>query len=158
MMSSTYKQSTSSIISFLRYQKDTPNLLLLVICSCLTRTSQNYNNNLYTTLIFIFTQKLTSFPIISSALKILFLLLILKTLHTFYFGYFEHHAKLHPPKMIVATAENQIDPSLPSWDITLYRILQSDWSKAFWPITQEQNFARYRVCIEISINIDFNHH
>ena len=40
--------------------------------------------------------------------------------------------------------KNQLDPSILSWDITLWRILQSDWPRAFWSITWEPEFWQIR--------------
>ena len=38
--------------------------------------------------------------------------------------------------------KTQLDPSLFYRDITLYRILQSDWSGTFWLITPDQEFCQ----------------
>ena len=70
---------------------------------------------------------------------------IAKILQACYFGYFGNDWPC-PPKPEVSTCrklwcfsiyKSQLDVSLPFWDIMLKRILQSDWLKAFWPITWE---------------------
>ena len=35
---------------------------------------------------------------------------------------------------------------IPSRDIEDQRILESDWTRAFWPIICEVEFPRYRLC------------
>ena len=39
-------------------------------------------------------------------------------------------------------AKNQAFSSFCSRDIVNLKILQSDWSRAFWPISQEQDFSQ----------------
>ena len=39
-------------------------------------------------------------------------------------------------------AKNQAFSSLCSGDIVNLKILQSDWSRAFWPISQEPDFSQ----------------
>ena len=38
----------------------------------------------------------------------------------------------------LCACKNQFHPSLPSWGFMLQQILQSDWSIAFWPISQKK--------------------
>ena len=45
----------------------------------------------------------------------------------------ENHVYLQP--------KNQLDSSFLSWDITNWRILQSDWPRVFWLKTWEQEFC-----------------
>ena len=46
--------------------------------------------------------------------------------------------------MFIYMQKNELGPSLLSWDITLQRILQSDWLRTFWSITSEPEFYQTR--------------
>ena len=53
-------------------------------------------------------------------------------------------------------AKNQAFSSLCSRDRVDLNILQSDWSRAFWPITQETHFSQVRdLCKNIANNTNF---
>ena len=43
-------------------------------------------------------------------------------------------------------SKNEAASSICSEEIVDLEVLQSDWLKAFWPISQEQDFFRYRIC------------
>ena len=43
-------------------------------------------------------------------------------------------------------AEDETVSSICSGEIVDFKIVQSDWLRAFWPLSQEQNFSRYRSC------------
>ena len=43
-------------------------------------------------------------------------------------------------------AKNKVVSSICSGKMVDLQILQSDWLRAFWPLSQEQNFSKYRIC------------
>ena len=43
-------------------------------------------------------------------------------------------------------AEDEAVSSICSGEIVDFKIVQSDWLRAFWPLSQEQDFSRYRSC------------
>ena len=43
-------------------------------------------------------------------------------------------------------AQNEAMPLICSGGIGDLKTLQSDWLRAFWPISQEQNFSQNRIC------------
>ena len=42
--------------------------------------------------------------------------------------------------------KNEAVSSICSGEILDLKILQSDWLRAFWPISQEKYFSKYRIC------------
>ena len=44
-------------------------------------------------------------------------------------------------------AKNEAASSICSGEIFDLKILQSDWLRAFWPISQEQDFPKHRICL-----------
>ena len=44
-------------------------------------------------------------------------------------------------------AKNKAASSICSGEILDLKILQSDWLRAFWPISQQQDFPKYRICL-----------
>ena len=42
--------------------------------------------------------------------------------------------------------KNEAVSSICSGEIVDLKILQSDWLRAFWPISQKQDFSQYRIC------------
>ena len=54
-------------------------------------------------------------------------------------------------------AKNQAILSFCSRDIVVLKILQSDWPRAFWPISHEPDFSKtWYLQKKIAININFN--
>ena len=51
------------------------------------------------------------------------------------------HTRLLPSMDVYLHAKSQSEISTPSRDIIVERILRSDWPRAFWPKTQEQDFS-----------------
>ena len=37
------------------------------------------------------------------------------------------------------------------------KIMQSDWLRAFWPISQEEGFSQYRICAGTQQIINFHY-
>ena len=53
-------------------------------------------------------------------------------------------------------AKNQAFSSFCSRDIVNLKILQSDWSRAFWPISQELDFSQvWDLCKNTAVNTIF---
>ena len=42
--------------------------------------------------------------------------------------------------------KNEAISSICSREIVDLKILKSNWLRAFWPISQEQDFSQYRIC------------
>ena len=42
--------------------------------------------------------------------------------------------------------KNEAVSSICSGEIVDLKILQSDWLRAFWPISQKQDFSQYGIC------------
>ena len=43
--------------------------------------------------------------------------------------------------------KNEAVTSICSGEILDLKTLQSHWLKAFWPISQKQDFSQYRICV-----------
>ena len=57
----------------------------------------------------------------------------------------------------VSTCKNEVISSICSRETVDLKTLQSDWLRAFWPISQEQDFSQYRICAETANNMDFHY-
>ena len=54
--------------------------------------------------------------------------------------------------------KNEAVSSICSGEILDLKILQSDWLRAFWPISQEQDFSQiWDLCRNIANNINFHY-
>ena len=57
----------------------------------------------------------------------------------------------------VSTCKNEVISSICSRETVDLKTLQSDWLRAFWPISQEQDFSQCRICAETANNMDFHY-
>ena len=56
-------------------------------------------------------------------------------------------------------AKNEAISSICSREIVDLKVLQSDWLRAFWPKSQEEDFSQYRICAgrNTANNINFHY-